>query len=151
MKEGKLIKELKELEHRIKEELDEHRRLRENTELDLLKFYHEGYLEGQRVIFDRILEIISAYYEDRLEDKKMKRIVNGKLYDTDTAELVCQSNISRFVSRLYRTKKGRYFVYEKIGDIEDIKPLNEDGTFEWLSKHNTDKAIELFSERIEEA
>jgi len=81
----------------------------------------------------------------------MKRIVNGKLYDTDTAELVCQSNISRFVSRLYRTKKDRYFVYEKIGDIEDIKPLNEDGTLEWLSKHNPDKAIELFSERIEEA
>jgi len=42
-------------------------------------------------------------------------------------------------------------VYEKIGDIEDIKPLNEDGTLEWLSKHNPDKAIELFSERIEEA
>ena len=70
MKEGKLIKELKELEHRIKEELDEHRQLQENTELDLLKFYHEGYLEGQRVIFDRILDIISAYHEDRLDDRK---------------------------------------------------------------------------------
>jgi len=81
----------------------------------------------------------------------MKRIVNGLMYDTDTAELVCQSNIARFVNRLFRTKKGRYFVYEKIGDIEDIKPLNEDETFEWLSKHNPDKAIELFSERIVEA
>ena len=69
MKEGKLIKELKELEHRIKEELDERRQLQENTELDLLKFYHEGYLEGQRVIFDRILDIITAYHEDRLDDK----------------------------------------------------------------------------------
>ena len=48
MKEGKLIKELKELEHRIKEELDERRQLQENTELDLLKFYHERYLEGQK-------------------------------------------------------------------------------------------------------
>ena len=38
MKEGKLIKELKELEHRIKEELDERRQLQENTELDLLNF-----------------------------------------------------------------------------------------------------------------
>ena len=70
MKEEKLIKELKELEHRIREELDEHRQLQENTELDLLKFYHEGYLEGQRVIFDRILDIISAYHEDRLDDRK---------------------------------------------------------------------------------
>jgi len=69
MKEGKLIKELKELEHRIKEELGERRRLQENTELDLLKFYHEGYLEGQRVIFDRILDIITAYHEDRLDDR----------------------------------------------------------------------------------
>ena len=69
MKEGKLIKELKELEHRIKEELGERCRLQENTELDLLKFYHEGYLEGQRVIFDRILDIITAYHEDRLDDK----------------------------------------------------------------------------------
>ena len=69
MKEGKLIKELKELEHRIKEELDKHRRLQENTELDLLKFYHEGYLEGQRVIFDRILDVITAYREDRLDDR----------------------------------------------------------------------------------
>jgi len=69
MKEEKLIKELKELEHRIKEELDKHRRLQENTELDLLKFYHEGYLEGQRVIFDRILDIIKAYHEDRLDNR----------------------------------------------------------------------------------
>jgi len=60
MKEEKLIKELKELEHR---------RLQENTELDLLKFYHEGYLEGQRVIFDRIFDIITAYREDRLDDR----------------------------------------------------------------------------------
>jgi len=70
MKEEELIKELKELEHRIKEELDEHRRLRENTELDLLKFYHEGYLEGQRVIFDRIFDIITSYHEVRLGDRK---------------------------------------------------------------------------------
>ena len=69
MKEGKLIKELKELEHRIKEELDERRQLQENTELDLLKFYHEGYLEGQRVIFDRILDIINTHREDRLDDR----------------------------------------------------------------------------------
>jgi len=70
MKEGKLINELKELEHCIKKELNERRQLQENTELDLLKFYHEGYLEGQRVIFDRILDIISAYYKDRMNDKK---------------------------------------------------------------------------------
>jgi len=69
MKEEKLIKELKELEHRIGEELNERRQLQENTELDLLKFYHEGYLEGQRVIFDRILDIITAYREDRLDDR----------------------------------------------------------------------------------
>jgi len=69
MKEEKLIKELKELEHRIGEELNERRQLQENTELDLLKFYHEGYLEGQRVIFDRILDIIKAYHEDRLDDR----------------------------------------------------------------------------------
>jgi len=69
MKEEKLIKEIKELEHRIREELNERRQLQENTELDLLKFYHEGYLEGQRVIFDRILDIISAYHEDRLDDR----------------------------------------------------------------------------------
>jgi len=81
----------------------------------------------------------------------MKRIVNGKLYDTDTAELVCLSKISLFSERLYRTKKGRYFIYDKFGSVEYIKPLNEDETFEWLSKHNPDKAVELFSERIEEA
>jgi len=69
MKEEKLIKEIKELEHRIREELNERRQLQENTELDLLKFYHEGYLEGQRVIFDRILDIVSAYHEDRLDDR----------------------------------------------------------------------------------
>jgi len=69
MKEEKLIKELKELEHRIREELNERRQLQENTELDLLKFYHEGYLEGQRVIFDRILDIIKAYHEDRPDNR----------------------------------------------------------------------------------
>jgi len=70
MKKEKLINELKELEHCIKKELNERRQLQENTELDLLKFYHEGYLDGQRVIFDRILDIISAYYKDRMDDKK---------------------------------------------------------------------------------
>jgi len=83
--------------------------------------------------------------------KNMKRIVNGKLYDTETAELVCLSKITLFSERLYRTKKGRYFIYDNFGGVEYIKPLNEDETFEWLSKHNPDKAIELFSERIEEA
>ena len=72
MKEEKLIKELKELEHCIKKELDERLQLQENTKLDLLKFYHEGYLEGQRVIFDRILDIITAYHEDRLGDRNEK-------------------------------------------------------------------------------
>ncbi len=81
----------------------------------------------------------------------MKRIVDGLLYDTEKAELVSQSKTTPFGGQLYRTKKGQYFVYEKICDIEEIKPLNADETFEWLSKHDPDKAIELFAERIEEA
>ena len=69
MKEEKLIKELKELEQCIKKELDERLQLQENTKLDLLKFYHEGYLEGQRVIFERILDIIKSYHEDRPDNR----------------------------------------------------------------------------------
>lgn len=47
----------------------------------------------------------------------MKRVIDGKLYDTDTAELVCElecpvayGSFGWHDTALYRTKRGRFFL-----------------------------------------
>ena len=47
----------------------------------------------------------------------MKRVINGRLYDTETTELVAaaegggyRSNFSYWEERLYRTRAGEYFI-----------------------------------------
>jgi len=47
----------------------------------------------------------------------MKRIINGKLYDTETAHELCELESTAYVSDfewhetyLYRTKKGAFFI-----------------------------------------
>ena len=64
----------------------------------------------------------------------MKRVINGKLYNTDTSELVCDNtwrdgtnrmNTGRCTS-LYKTKSGQFFVYHETcwqGERNTIRSL----------------------------
>lgn len=102
----------------------------------------------------------------------MKRIVEGKVYDTATAESVAndsfsyQSDFHYWSETLYRTKKGAYFLHgeggpcsryavslgnNSTGGSEAITPMTSEEAFLWLSKVDQDKAIELFPGEVVEA
>ena len=70
----------------------------------------------------QVLEEIINPIEKKLEEmKKMKKIINGKKYDTDTAEqigydnngLLC-SDLSYIEETLYKKKTGEFFYVQKI-------------------------------------
>lgn len=84
----------------------------------------------------------------------MKKIVNGKLYDTETAESLGQWKHNLNTHSLYRTKKGAYFVVTTTDmiDASTLLPMPEDELFDWLVKNGGDEqAANLFPNRIEEA
>ena len=59
----------------------------------------------------------------------MKKIINGKLYDTKTAELVCDwtqrmyNDLGYVYYALYRSPRGRYFVYSARNGHADLELL----------------------------
>ena len=93
----------------------------------------------------------------------MRKIINGFLYDTDTADLITVSTVSDeygswYVSEsLYKKKKGEYFLYRSMygdGDAEDIyywvlshqfSPLTEKQAKDWMEKNaDTDTYMKEF-------
>lgn len=53
----------------------------------------------------------------------MKKVIKGKLYDTDTAKLICQHTTEHTYKAVYQKKTGHYFIYYKINsDVIDFKP-----------------------------
>lgn len=59
-----------------------------------------------------------------------KRIINGKVYDTDTAKLICNHTDSNGTTYLYRKKTGEYFarrIFDPPWDCQStILPLSWD-------------------------
>lgn len=91
----------------------------------------------------------------------MKKIINERLYDTDKAELLTifnngfsYSDLSFVEESLYRTNKGRYFLYCEGGPNseyfewyegnrrkgETIRPLEIEEARAWGEKHMTVEA-----------
>lgn len=78
----------------------------------------------------------------------MKRIINRKLYDTETSELVFHNQEKRtgyrqLDSKLYRTKNGNWFltgedsaIYEVL-DIRGIETLADDEALIHLEKYSS--------------
>ena len=104
----------------------------------------------------------------------MKRVINGKRYDTETAEMVGSNSYSNYgdfqywCEELYRTNQGNWFVYGEggakskfaraIGQNEtaggnDITPLTRGDALAWLEVHNSgsDALEEYFSDVLEDA
>lgn len=95
----------------------------------------------------------------------MKKIINKKIYNTDTAEKIAEysnmnnsSDFNYFSEILYKTKKGQFFLagngganskYAKHGGNEswessDIILLTEDETINWLEKYDFVNEIEKY-------
>lgn len=71
----------------------------------------------------------------------MKKIIDGLLYDTDTAELIYFDESTK--RRLYRALKGRFFMMYPNGVIT---PKTDEETMRYLGERDVDKYIELFNE-----
>jgi hypothetical protein len=104
----------------------------------------------------------------------MKRIIDGKRYDTETAELVAEwwngyspNDFKYCAEDLYRTKKGAFFIYGRggamskyqvavgnngMGGSSEIIPMDEDEARHWLETHECTEELEkLFGNKIEDA
>jgi hypothetical protein len=101
----------------------------------------------------------------------MKKIINHKLYNTETATEIARwdnelpaNNINAIKETLFRTARGAYFLHYWGGAVTDyaesygvtssensgIKALNSAEAYEWLEKRNFASEIEhCFSSDIE--
>lgn len=108
----------------------------------------------------------------------MIRVIDGKRYSTETAELVHAHSNGHFRSDfnfrakfLYRTKSGAWFLHHEggpmsdmsvsvgnngIGGSESIEPVSEDDAYGFLEVHSDDPAAlqaleKHFSDRVQDA
>lgn len=103
----------------------------------------------------------------------MKKIINGKIYNTKTAEMVVaydnglgNRDFKGYSEELYRTKKGAWFLSGEGGPMtkysracgnmtsggSNIILLSAEEAREWLERRDeTDVIEEYFSSEIEEA
>lgn len=79
----------------------------------------------------------------------MKKIVDGKLYDTESAELLVEFGRSA----LYRTSKGNFFlVSQPLGEPRMVTPTTEEELLEHLEDAvDADVLLKMFPSKIEEA
>lgn len=105
----------------------------------------------------------------RAERKRMKKIINGRMYNTDTAKRLCSADnggscrdFSHWEEELYQKKTGEFFLYGEGGPASkysrscgqnewcggcDITPMTEQQAREWMEQNATaDEYIEVFGE-----
>lgn len=70
----------------------------------------------------------------------MKKIINRKKYDTETAELVKGVNFECCEHRLYRKKSGEFFLYYRpfpfFGGEATIDTMSEEDVKDWLEQRD---------------
>jgi hypothetical protein len=102
----------------------------------------------------------------------MKRIIEGKMYNTETAEEIAdwdnglnRSDFGRTQETLYRTKKGAWFLCGRGGALSrwsqpsgngrangaGIETLSEDRALEWCETHKIDADVIAEYFTVEEA
>ena len=62
----------------------------------------------------------------------MKKIINGKVYDTEKARKLATSEYGE----LYEKRTKEYFVHvvDKIIDFEEIKPITKEQAEKWIDE-----------------
>ena len=103
----------------------------------------------------------------------MKQIIEGKTYNTETAELIGSYDNGHYANDfrqkselLYKTAKGNFFLHGIGGAMTEygkdcgygrdggskLIPMSEQEAFEWAQLHlQTDTTEKYFSQHIEEA
>jgi hypothetical protein len=89
----------------------------------------------------------------------MKKIINGKKYDTETAEYISfgqwrvNSVNHNQKETLYKKKTGEYFLFHEkrttwgnIYDYEDIEPISLEYAKTWVEKHDNEHYETIFGE-----
>ena len=98
----------------------------------------------------------------------MKKIINGKKYDTATAEFLASwwnglasNDFAHCSEELYRKRTGEFFLYGEGGPMteyrrtigqnewsggEDITPLTEAEARKWVEEKANDRYEEIFGE-----
>jgi len=92
----------------------------------------------------------------------MKKIIYGRMYDTETAELIAEhefgdpENFDYTFEALYKTPSGNYFIFGEGGPLTfyakrvgpttktggwDIIPLSAETALEWCEDHEVDPGI----------
>ena len=92
----------------------------------------------------------------------MRYVMDGKMYDTETSEVILRYktrdlDVFLFSARftpcdvyLYKTKKGNYFTLKVLPDKTITNVVSEETVKKILLEHNYDKYAELFGP-LEEA
>lgn len=62
----------------------------------------------------------------------MKKIINGKVYDTEKARKLATSEFGE----LYEKRTGEYFVHvvDKLIELEEIKPITKQQAEKWIDE-----------------
>lgn len=103
----------------------------------------------------------------------MRKVINGKLYDTDTANEIASdsylyaSAFSHWVETLYQTRNGSWFLvgeggpssrysvsvgHNQWGGGSQIIPLSKAKALAWLEEHaGVDVVLEHFGSQVVEA
>lgn len=70
----------------------------------------------------------------------MRKVINGRTYNTETSKLIGDDSIHR----LYKNTKGAYFLH--LEQLKQISPLSEEEAQTWAKKHLNIDLSELVEE-----
>lgn len=96
----------------------------------------------------------------------MKKVINGKLYNTETAKLLGEDSYSHpgdlahWSEELYQKRTGEYFLYGRYAQttgqnewssVEQIHPLTVENARQWTEQHlSADEYEAIFGEITED-
>ena len=83
----------------------------------------------------------------------MKKIINGRKYDTTTATQVCYGFFGNFGCKevtLYQKKNGEFFEHHELDGKEWIEPVDESEAKRFAEEQMTGDEYEKFFGEVEE-
>lgn len=127
------------------------------TKKALLYKHKEKRKEEKKMISKEQLKSFQEFKEKTYkEEKKMKKIINKKLYDTETAKMIAswsnglgKSDFRGYEENLFLKKTGEFFLYGEGGGLspyaesvgsgrgygKKITPLTEEEARQWAETH----------------
>lgn len=127
------------------------------TKKEILYKCKEKRKEEKKMISKEELKSFQEFKEKTYkEEKKMKKIINKKLYDTETAKMIAswsndlgKSDFRGYEENLFLKKTGEFFLYGEGGGLspyaehfadgwgygKKITPLTEEEARQWAETH----------------